>query len=100
MCAKSLQSCPRPFATPWTAARQAPLAIGFSRQEYWNGLPFPPPGDLPGSGKPTCLMSPALARGFFTTSTTWEAPSYNISITKTSAKISGFLRKKQNRLEH
>ena len=33
--------------TPWTVARQAPLSGGFSRQEYWSGLPFPPPGDLP-----------------------------------------------------
>ena len=34
-------------ATPWTVARQAPLSMGFSRQEYWSGLPFPSPGDLP-----------------------------------------------------
>ena len=40
------QSCPT-LATPWTAARQAPLSMGFSRQERWSGLPFPPPGDLP-----------------------------------------------------
>ena len=38
------------FATPWTVARQAPLSIGFSRQEYWSGLPFPSPGDLPKPG--------------------------------------------------
>ena len=37
----------RLFTTPRTVARQAPLSIGFPRQEYWNGLPFPPPGDLP-----------------------------------------------------
>ena len=44
--------------TPWTTARQAPLSMGFSRQEYWSGLPFPPPGDLPNTGiKPG---SPAL----------------------------------------
>ena len=61
------------FATPWTVARQAPLPIGFSRQEYWSGWPFPPPGDLPNPGiKPTSLMSPVWAGGFFTTSTTWE----------------------------
>ena len=36
--------------TPWTVARQAPLSMGFSRQEYWRGLPFPSPGDLPGPG--------------------------------------------------
>ena len=45
----------------------------FSRQEYWSGLPCPPPGDLPIPGiEPSSLMSPALAGGFFTTSTTWE----------------------------
>ena len=53
------------FATPWTVTRQAPPSMGFSRQEYWRGLPFPPPGDLPDTGiKP---VSPALAGGFFTT---------------------------------
>jgi len=46
----------------------------FSMQEYWNGLPFPTPGHLPYSGiEPISLVSPALAGGFFTTSTTWEA---------------------------
>ena len=59
------------FATPWTVACQAPLSVGFSRQEYWSGLPYPPPGDLPDLGiKPTSLMSPALAGGFFTTRAT------------------------------
>ena len=53
------------FVTPWTRARQAPLSMGFPRQEYWNGLPFPPPRDLPNSG--TEPMSPALAGEFFTT---------------------------------
>jgi len=48
--------------------------MGFSRQEYWGGLPCPPPGDVPDPGiKPASLMSPALAGGFFTTNTTWEA---------------------------
>ena len=61
-------------ATLWTVALQAPLSMGFSWQEYWSGLPCPPPGDLPNPGiEPTSLMSPALAGGFFTTSTTWEA---------------------------
>ena len=46
------------FATPWTAARQSPLSVGFSRQEYWSGLPFPSPGDLPCPG--TEPGSPAL----------------------------------------
>ena len=53
------------FVTPWTVTRQAPLSMGFSRPDYWNGLPFASPGDLPDPGiKPT---SPALAGGFFTT---------------------------------
>ena len=59
---------------PWAVARQAPLSMGFSRQEYWSGLPFPSPGDLPDlRTEPTSLTSPALAGGFFTTATTWEA---------------------------
>ena len=64
----------RLFATQWTVARQAPLSMGFSRQEYWSGLPSPAPGDLPNQGiKPLSLMSPwlELAGRFFTTSTTW-----------------------------
>ena len=61
-------------AAPWTVAHQAPLSMGFSRQEYWSGLPCPPPGDLPDPGsKPTSHTSPALAGSFFTTSTAWEA---------------------------
>ena len=40
----------RLFVTPWTVASQAPLSMGFSRQEYWSGLPFPSPGDLPDRG--------------------------------------------------
>ena len=52
--------------TPWTVAHQAPLSMGFSRQEHWSGLPFPPPGDLPDPGiQPTSPVSPALADGFF-----------------------------------
>ena len=66
----------RLLATPWTAAYQAPPSMGFSRQEYWSGLPCPPPGDLPDPGiKPASIMSPALEGGFFTTRATWEAPS-------------------------
>ena len=58
-------------ATLWTVAHQAPLPMGFSRQEYWNGLPSPPPGDLPDPGiEPMSLTSPALAGGFFTTCAT------------------------------
>ena len=63
------------FATPWTVVHQAPLSMGFSRQEYWSGLPFPTPEDLPNPGiKPTSLMSPALASRLLTASLTWEAP--------------------------
>ena len=63
-------------ATPWTAACQAPLPMGFSRQEDWSGLPCPPPGDLPDPGiESASVMSPALARGFFTPRVTHrEAP--------------------------
>jgi len=62
------------FVILWTVAWQAPLAIEFSRQEYWSGLSCPPPGDPPDPGiEPTSLTSPALAGGFFTTSATWEA---------------------------
>ena len=61
------------FATVKTIAHQA-LSMGLSRQEYGNGLPCPPPGDLPNPGiEPMSLTSPALAGRFFTTSTTWEA---------------------------
>ena len=64
------------FTTPWTAAHWTPLSLEFSRQEYWRGLPFPSPGDLFDSGiEPASLKSPALAGGFFTTSTTREAHS-------------------------
>ena len=52
------------FVTPWTVA-QAPLTMGFLRQEYWSGLPFPYPGDLPVPEIEP--VSPALAGGFFTT---------------------------------
>ena len=53
------------LATAWTVALQAPLSMGFPRQEYWNGLPFPPPGDLPHPEmEPSSL---ALAGAFFTT---------------------------------
>ena len=61
------------FATQWTVAHQAPLSMGFSRQEHWSELPCPPPGDLPDPGtEPTSLTAPALAGRFFTTSATWK----------------------------
>ena len=73
-CVLSRFSRVRLFVIPWTVARQAPLSMGFSRQEYWSGLPCPPPGDLPHPGiEPESLTSPALAGSFFTTSAAWEA---------------------------
>ena len=53
------------FVTPWTVAHQTPLSMGFLRQEYWSGLPFPSPGDLPDPGIEPA--SPELAGGFLTT---------------------------------
>ena len=64
-CVLSCFSCVRLFATPWTVARQAPLSMGFSRQEHWSGLHCPPPGHLPDSG--IAPMSPALQAGRFFT---------------------------------
>ena len=58
----------RLFVTLWTVAHQAPLSMGFSRQEYWSGLPLSTSGDLPDPGiKPGLLMSPALSGRFFIT---------------------------------
>ena len=75
-----------------TVVHQAPLSMGFSRQEYWSGLPCPPPGDLPGPGiEPTSLMSPALAGRFFTTSTTWKAPQVAISFGKKKITMANLL---------
>ena len=77
--AKWLQS--QFFVTLWTVAHQAPLSMGFSRQEFWSGLPCPPPVDLPHTRtEPKFLISPALAGGFFTTSATWEAHTYIYSL--------------------
>ena len=82
------------FATLWTVAHQAPLFTGFSRQEYWSSLSSPSPGDLPDPGtEPASLASPALAVGFFTVSTTREAPGWGQSITnlKQSVRVRGHL---------
>ena len=69
MCVHALLfNCVQFFATPWTVALQAPLFMEFSRQEYWSGLPFPTPQDIPDPGiEPESLASPALTDGFFTT---------------------------------
>ena len=67
-------SCVSLFVTPWTAAYQAPLSMGFSRQEHWSGLPCPPLGGLPDLElEPKSLISSARAGRFYTTSATWEA---------------------------
>ena len=59
------------FMTLWAIAHQAPLSLGISRQEYWNGLPFPAQGDLPNLEiESTSLASPVLADGLFITSAT------------------------------
>ena len=74
VCMLSHFSCVHLFVTPWAVARQAPLYMGFSRQGYWSVSPCPPPGHLPNPGiEPVSVMSLALARDFFTTSTTREA---------------------------
>ena len=71
-----LELCPScVFTTLWTIDHQAPLSLGFSRQDCRSGLPYASPGDLPNAGiEPESLRSPALAGEFFTKSTTWEAP--------------------------
>ena len=74
MCVLSHFSRVQLFATLWTIACQASPSMGFSRQEYWSGLPWCPPGDLPDQGiEPVSLTSPALADWFFTSRSTWEA---------------------------
>ena len=80
MCVLSHFSRVQIFVILWTAALQAPLSMGFSREEYWSGLPCPPPGDLPDPGsEPVPLMSLASAGGFFTSSTTWWSTHWPIS---------------------
>ena len=83
MHAKSLHSCPN-LCDPMNS--QAPLSMGFSRQEYWNGLPYAPPGDLPNPGiKPMFPVSPVLAVRFFSISDTWEALYTPLLIRKSDA---------------
>ena len=64
----------RLFVTPWTAAHQAPPSMGFSRQEYWSGLPLPSPEDLPDPGiEPGSPTAPVMASGFFNTEPPWKS---------------------------
>ena len=66
--------CVQLCVTLWTGACQAPLSMGFSRQEYWSELPCPPPGNLPDAGiEPASLTSPALAGGSLPLAPLWEA---------------------------
>ena len=80
-------SCVQHFGTLWTVAHQAPLSMGFSRQEYWSGLPRPPLGDLPDPGiDPSSLMSSASAGGLLTTSTAWETLLCGSDLSVTSSR--------------
>ena len=73
ICAKSLQSC-LTLCNPMGCSLTGSLSMGFSKQEYWGGLPCPPPGDLRDPGiEPTAVTSPALTGWFFTISATWES---------------------------
>ena len=81
MCVLNCISCVQLFATLWMVARQAPLSMGFSRQEFWNRLPCPTPGDLPDSGiEPASLTSPELTGALFPTSATWTLITYQDSV--------------------
>ena len=74
VCVLNCFSCVQLFGTLWTVAHQTPLSMGFSRQECQNGLPYPPPGNLPDPGIDlVCLYISELAGGIFTTSTSWKA---------------------------
>ena len=71
----------------WTVSCQAPLSLGFPSQDYWSGLPCPPPGHLPDPGvEPVSPTLPALADRFFTTSVTWKAPWSTVIPTKPSPR--------------
>ena len=77
-CVQSHFSCVWLCMTLWTVACQAPLSKRFSRQEYWSGLPFPSPGDLPDpESQLTSVESAALTGGFFTTRATWSTLNLN-----------------------
>ena len=76
-------SCIQLFVNPWTVGCQVPLSMEFSRQEDWNGLPFPTPGDLTDAGiKPRSSMSPAVAGRFFITAPTGKPTSAKVGTIK------------------
>ena len=101
VCVLSLFSHVWLFSTLGTVVFHAPLSMGFSRQEYWSGLPCPPPGDLPSPGtEPTSLLSPALVGRFFTSSATWEASvNCNSQMKRHKAWRQTFRRKKKWKLK-
>ena len=79
-------------STPWAAAYQTPLSMGFSRQEYWSGLPYPPPGDPPHPGvKTVSPMSPLLASGFFTTCANWLVTHNPMDCSTPDSSVHGIL---------
>ena len=74
VCAQSLSRV-RLLVTPWTGARQAPLSMAFFKQEYWSGLPFPPPWGTPNPGiELMYLVTPKIASGFFSPLSHWRSP--------------------------
>ena len=77
----------RLFATPWTVAHQAPLSMGFSRQEYWSGLPFPSPGDLPIPGIEP--MSPELQADALTSEPSGKPLMNTLRVTKSKVWENG-----------
>ena len=83
-CALSHVRC---FVTPWTIVCQDSLSMGLPRHEYWSGLPFPPPEDLPDPGtEPLPLASPALTGRFFTTNATWGSGNESCSVVSDSLR--------------
>ena len=77
--------------TQWTVAHQTPLSMGFSRQEYWSGLPRLPPRDLPNPGiKPPSLTFPTLEAGSLPLTITWEVP-YSLALVQFSSVAQSYL---------
>ena len=84
-------SCVQLFVTLWTIAYQAPLSMEFSRQEYWNGLPFLSSKDRTNPGvKPASLISTELAGRFFTTRATWDSGTISFAYIWLSSFLSVF----------
>ena len=75
-----VRPCVQPCVTPWIVAHQASLSVGFSRQEHWSRLPYPPPGDFPDTRvELTSLMPPALAGEFFTAESPAKDKGFQVS---------------------